>query len=150
MIKRTTIILAAGLAIALMLFGCRSAGPLPTPLASLSDADRTAIASGRPTLPPTFTPSATWTPTETGTRHEPETPTPTISPTPTVAHVAARTRVPPATAAPTWPPDADVIIPTSGPSVGGRTATPFPGFTPGSAGTMTPTVAAGTPCGSTV
>jgi hypothetical protein len=150
MIKRTTTILAAGLAIALMLLGCRSATPLPTPLASLTDADRTAIAAGRPTLPPTFTPSATWTPTRTFTPDEAETPTPTVSLTPTSLVEATRTRIPPPSATPTWTPDTDVIIPTSGPPVGGNTATPFPGFTPGSAGTMTATVAAGTNCGSTV
>lgn len=89
----------------------------PVPAATLSDEELTALVADLPTLPATYTPSATWSPVpDTGEAAEPSTETPTRTPiwerfsTPTVR--------PTRTPTPTWTPDVRQLPPTRIPGTG--------------------------------
>ncbi len=106
---------------ALILSGCGRTSALPYPVATLSDAQRTAIAAERPTLPPTFTPSPTWTPVASNTPIDTlETlgPTATFTLSPTVAPSNTPSLTPIPSATPTWTPDTGSIRPTQGTPAG--------------------------------
>jgi len=143
MIKRTIFVLLAGSMLTLLMGACRSSSAnLPVPIGTASDAQRTAIAEGRPTLPPTFTPSPSVTLAVTGTSTATEQPSKTSTLTKTLEPSPTPTRKAPPTLTPTWTPDTKIKLPTSVPAAGGSSPTPgelatSPGFggpTSGSSG----------------
>src|SRR5687768_245956 len=115
MMKRT-LLLCAATAVMLVISACNQAAPvdLPTPLDADPDAEQTALAASRPTLPPTFTPSATWTRMPTATIPAANTLTPTLTLTVTLPPSPTFTRTAPPSPTATWTPDTQIrITPTA-------------------------------------
>ncbi len=139
--------LLIGIALSAALAAClpRASSGLPAPIATLPPADLTAAAAGRPTLPPTFTASPSWTPPPpAGSTALPSafpTATATLSPSPPPSLTPTATRR--ATETPTWTPDTRLLQPTRAPASTGTPPTGIPGLatvTPNSSGPL-----AGTP-----